>query len=72
MMLYFPGKKRDFDSDDDGGYRQKRRRDNTSDKMDLRVLLQSKVHYNVYFRTYIQIATSESNALLNEKNNIQN
>ena len=37
--------KRDFDGDDDGGYRQKRgRRDNQGDgRMELRVLLQSKV-----------------------------
>ena len=38
------GMKRDFDGEDDGGYRQKRRRDQGGDgRQELRVLLQSKV-----------------------------
>ena len=35
--------KRDFDGEDDGGYRQKRRRDQGDGRQELRVLLQSKV-----------------------------
>ena len=43
FFYLFSGMKRDYDDDDDNGFRgQKRRRDN-SDRMELRVLLQSKV-----------------------------